>query len=67
MVAASQNVLCFLRLVVACVQTPQKNYLPIFSERRGASEYRLASSPSVQLMDLGSVYCPHTSTVVKII
>ena len=67
MVAVSQNVLCFLRLVVACVQTPPplKNSLPIFSERRGVSVYRLANSPSVPLMDLGSAFCPHTSAVVS--
>ena len=38
MVAALQNVLCFLRLVGACVQTPsplRENLPPIFSEGSG--------------------------------
>ena len=68
MVVASQNVLCFLRVVVACVQTPpplRKIISQYFLRGGGASEYRLASSPSVQLMGLGLVFCPHTSTVIS--
>ena len=67
MVVASQNVLCFLRVVVACVQTPPplRKIISQYFLRGGESEYRLASSPSVQMMDLGSVFCPLTSTVIS--
>ena len=65
--AASQNALFSQASSSLCTDapSPQKNYPPIFSERRGASVYRLASSPSVEMMDLGSVFCPLTSTVIS--